>query len=550
MKTDKEIARSSPKRPIAEIAAGLGIPPERLYPYGSYVAKVDSRLLRDLDSRPDGRLILVTAMSPTPAGEGKTTLAIGLSDSFKLLGKKVMACLRQPSLGPVFGAKGGATGGGLAQVLPPEEITFQFTGDDYAILTAHNLISSVIDNHIYHGNKLGIDPGRILWKRLSTVNDRALRSVRVSIGKVKGERQEEFHISAASEVMSILCLARDLSDLKERIGRALVAFTFDGTPVTVADLKVKGAAAALMRNAIHPNLVQTIEGVPVFVHGGPFGNISIGCSSLIATKTALKLSDYVLTEAGFATELGAEKFFDIKCRTGSIKPSAVVIVSTLNALRFHGGSADFKKNDTPSALKGVENLKKHIENIRRFKVPAIVAINRYEGDSDAELSEAVRAIGSLGVRTVITDVFGQGGKGGLEAASAAIEACEGENGFSFLYPLASTVKDKVSVVSKEMYGAQGVIYTEDAEKELEEIERLGYGELPVCVAKTPKSLSDNPALTGRPEGFSITVRSIRPSIGAGYLVAICGNVLLMPGLPEHPLAERMDVDDDGNITGA
>lgn len=548
MKTDAEIARAVRLKPVTEIAGGLNIPQDLLMPYGHYIAKVSSGLLKDLAERPDGKLILITSMSPTPAGEGKTTITIGLAQSLKLLGKNVMSCIRQPSLGPYFGTKGGATGGGFSQVLPPEDITIQFTGDDYAIVTAHNLISSIIDNHIYHGNRLGIDPGRILWSRVSTVNDRALRKITVSVGK-EGERAEEFHISAASEVMSILCLSKDLSDLRERAGRIIAAFGKNGSQITVRDLKVQGAVAALLRNAIHPNLVQSVEGVPVFVHGGPFGNISLGCNSLISTKLALKLSDFVLAEAGFATELGAEKFLDIKCRIGGLTPSAAVIVATIKALRFHGGSRDFHRRDAASMIKGLDNLDKHIENIKKFNLPFIVAVNRFISDTDEEIDTVTKALEDKGVTAVVADVRERGGEGGVEAAQAILKATEEKNNFRYLYSEGDTISGKISTIATEMYGADGVDFTPEAQADIKELKRLGCDTLPVCIAKTPKSLSDKGELIGRPRGFRITVNRVNPAAGAGFLVALCGSVLLMPGLPECPLAESIDIDTEGRITG-
>ncbi|MBI5587198.1 MAG: formate--tetrahydrofolate ligase [Deltaproteobacteria bacterium] len=548
MRTDPEIALSFKLRPIDDIAGELGIASERLIHYGRHIAKVDSKLLEELKGRPDGKLILVTAMSPTPAGEGKTTLTIGLTQSLKLLGRKAAACLRQPSLGPFFGAKGGATGGGLSQVLPADDITLQFTGDDYSIVTAHNLISSVIDNHMYHAT-LPIDPARILWPRASTVNDRTLRKLRVPVGKAGGGRDEEFVISAASEMMSILSLSLSLTDFRERAGRVVVAFCKDGKPVTIADLGVTGAAAALFKNAIHPNLVQSNEGAPVFIHGGPFGNISIGCNSLLATKLALKLSDYVLTEAGFATELGAEKFFDIKCRCGDLKPSAAVIVATLKALRLHGGSKDYLKTDTASMVRGLENLEKHIENIKKFGVPSIVAVNRYHDDTEEELSALLGALGERGVSAHVVDVRERGGAGGVEAAGALLALSENHPNFKYLYQLNIPVAEKINIVAREMYGALDVEFTGEAKRDIEEIGSFGYSTLPVCVAKTPKSLSDDPDLLGRPLGFKVSVRRVKIDAGAGFLVAVCGNVLLMPGLPKHPLAEEIDIDGDGKVTG-
>ncbi len=548
MKTDEEIGRSFGLRPIVDIAGSLGIPGERLIHYGPYMAKVDSRLLGELDERPDGRLILVTAMSPTPSGEGKTTLTIGLAQSFRLLGKRVAACLRQPSLGPFFGAKGGATGGGYSQVIPADDITVQFTGDDYAVTTAHNLISSVIDNHLYH-NTLPIDPERILWPRASTVNDRTLRRLRVPVGKSGGERAEEFVISAASELMSILSLSLSIGDFRDRAGRVVVAFSTEGRPVTVEGLGITGAVAALFKNAIHPNLVQSNEGVPVFIHGGPFGNISIGCNSLLATKLALKTADYVLTEAGFATELGAEKFFDILCRYGGLRPSAAVIVATLKALRLHGGSTDYLAKDTASMIKGLDNLDKHVENIKRFGLPFVVALNRYHDDTDDEVSALMRALAQRGIPAYIVDVSERGGEGGIEAAKALEALTQGTAGLEYLYPLDLPVAEKIAIVSKEMYGASGVEFTDEAERDISEIEHNGLANLPVCIAKTPKSLSDDPGLKGRPSGFKVTVKRVKIDAGAGFLVAICGNVLLMPGLPAHPLAEEIDIDENGKITG-
>ena len=548
MKTDEEIGRSFSLRPIVDIAGSLGIPGERLIGYGPYMTKVDSRLLGELDERPDGRLILVTAMSPTPSGEGKTTLTIGLAQSFRLLGKKVAACLRQPSLGPFFGAKGGATGGGYSQVIPADDITIQFTGDDYAVTTAHNLISSVIDNHLYH-NTLPIDPQRILWPRASTVNDRTLRRLRVPVGKSGGERAEEFVISAASELMSILSLSLDIADFRDRAGRVVVAFSTEGRPVTVEGLGITGAVAALFKNAIHPNLVQSNEGVPVFIHGGPFGNISIGCNSLLATKLALKTADYVLTEAGFATDLGAEKFFDILCRYGGLRPSAAVIVATLKALRLHGGSRDYLTKDIASMIKGLDNLEKHVENIKKFGLPFIVALNRYHDDTDEEVSALMRALAQKGIPAHIVDVRERGGEGGIEAAKALDALTQGTAGLEYLYPLDLPVAEKIAIVSKEMYGASGVEFTAEAERDISEIEHNGLANLPVCIAKTPKSLSDDPGLKGRPSGFKVTVKRVKIDAGAGFLVAICGNVLLMPGLPAHPLAEEIDIDENGKITG-
>jgi formate--tetrahydrofolate ligase len=553
MKTDAGIARSIKLKRIESITRRLHISPHHITPYGRYIAKINPALLKDLKQNKDGNLILVTSMSPTPAGEGKTTLTIGLAQSLKLLKKKVIACIRQPSLGPFFGVKGGATGSGYSQVLPVEDITLHFTGDDHAVLSAHNLISSIIDNHIYHGNKLGINPEKILWRRVSDMNDRVLRKVKIGLGG-KNERSEEFHISAASEIMSILCLSQNLSDLKKRIENILLAFDNQGRPVTLKGLKIQGAVTALLKNAIHPNLVQSVEGAPVFVHGGPFGNVSLGCSSLIATKTALKLADYVITEAGFATELGAEKFFDIKCRVGKLKPSAVLIVATLKALRLHGGASS-SPYPPPEGDKGggwiggFRNLEKHIENIRKFGLPFLVAINRFKDDADEDLKEIIALLENKGIPALISDVRNKGGKGGVDIAKKIIDLCRQKNKFRYLYPLEMPLKQKIITIAKEMYGADGAIWTKEAEKDIQDMEALGYKNLPVCVAKTPKSLSDNPALIGRPENFKITVQRVLPAAGAGFLVAVCGNILLMPGFPEHPLAEKIEVDRDGRIIG-
>lgn len=548
MRTDAEIAGSVKLRRIESICRSLNIPPRHVIPYGRHIAKINSAMLKYLARKKDGKLIVVTSMSPTPGGEGKTTLAIGLAQSLKLLKKNVIACIRQPSLGPFFGVKGGATGSGYSQALPVEDITLHFTGDDHAVVSAHNLISSIIDNHIHHGNRLGINPDKILWKRVSDIADRALRRVRIDING-KHERLEEFYISAASELMSVLCLSSSIQDLKRRVENIVAAFDGDGRPVLLRDLKIHNAVATLLRNAIHPNLVQSVEGAPVFVHGGPFGNVSLGCSSLIATKTALKLSNYVITEAGFATELGAEKFFDIKCRVGGLKPSAVVIVATLQALRFHGGAKDYKKGDISAAVNGLKNLEKHIENIRRFGLPFLVAINRFKTDADEDLRRIALMLEHKGIAAFITDVRDQGGRGGLDAARKLVKLCKSRNTFNYLYPLKMSVRNKIDRIAKQMYGANGAVFAKDAENDIADIERCGYGSLPICVAKTPKSLSDNPALPGRPEGFKITVQRILPAAGGGFLVVVCGSILLMPGFPEHPIAERIKVDYEARIIG-
>lgn len=537
-----------PGRPgsILEVAGRLGIGQSDIIPYGELTGKVRWNFLRDNPRARQGRLILITAMSPNPEGAGKTTVTIGLAASLRLLGKNASASIRQPSLGPFFGAKGGATGSGLASVLPKEDIAFQFTGDDYAVVTSHNLISSIIDNHIYHGNPLGIDKDKIFWNRVSTVNDRALRNVIVAPGG-RFERREEFHISAASEIMSILCVSSDLPDLKRRLPEMLLGLDKSGAGVKLKDLNIEGAVSALLRNAISPNLAQSAEGAPVFVHGGPFGNISIGCSSLISIRTALALSDYVLTEAGFSTELGAEKFFDILCRAGNLRPSCAGIIATLRALRYHGGANDYRKSDPKASMAGLGNLKRHIENIKKFGIEPVVILNRFADDNEDDIETALSAIRGFGVAAVQADVRDKGGAGGLEAAQALINACENNNGFRYLYDTTMPVIDKINKISREMYGAQEASLTEEARKDLEMIERLGYGGFPVCMAKTPKSVSDDPALLGAPEGFTVKVHRLKVAAGAGYIVANCGKILLMPGLPEHPLAEGIGLTDDGGV---
>lgn len=530
MKTDIEIALSVKLKRIEDIAERLHIPSRHIISYGRYIAKINLALLKNPAREKDGKLILVTSMSPTPAGEGKTTITIGLAQSLRLLNKKAIACIRQPSLGPFFGAKGGATGSGRSQVLPVEDITMHFTGDDHAVVSAHNLIASIIDNHLYYGNKLRINPDRILWKRVSGINDRALRKIKVGLG-MKIERLDGFHISAASEIMSILCLSQNIRDLKHRVENILVAFDNNSRPLFAKDLKIQGAVTALLKNAIHPNIVQSVEGAPVFVHGGPFGNVSLGCNSLIATKMALRLAEYVITEAGFATELGAEKFFDVKCRIGGLTPALAVIVATLNALRLHG----FK------------NLERHVDNIQKFGIPLLVAINRYEKDTDEELSEIINLLENKDIRAFVADVRNKGGKGGIDIAEKIIELCRQKNKFHYLYPLDMSVKEKIITIAKEMYGADKVIFSKEAEDDIKVLEDIGYKNLPVCIAKTPHSLSDNPSLTGRPNGFDITVQRVMPAVGAGFLAALCGKILLMPGFPEHPIAERIDLDDKGNL---
>lgn len=533
-------------RPVQEVAARAGIPEESLVPTGRFMAKVAPELLGGLEDRPDGKLVLVTAMSPTPAGEGKTTLSIGLTQSLNLLNKKAIACIRQPSLGPLLGVKGGAMGSGRSEAGPLEDFSLQFNCDDYGVVTSHNLISAIIDNHIHHGNRLAIE--KVIWPRVSTINDRALRNIMAGAGKGVTPRKDEFHISAASEIMSMLCLSRGLQDFRERLRKTVVAFDRDGRPVTVLGLGMDGAAAALMKNALMPNLAQSIEGSPVFIHGGPFGNISIGCSSVAATRLALKLSAFVLTEAGFSTELGAEKFLDIVCRQAGFYPSAAVIVATLNALRLHGRASDWSAPDMDSVKRGMANLEKHIENLKSFGIPSVVALNRFKGDTDKEIAETLALIRKSCPAEAV-EVRETGGQGGIEAAMAIINACEKAGPRKFLYPLDMPVEEKINTIAVKMYGAEGITLTGEAVKDLNEINRLGLSGLPVCVAKTPKSLSDDPALIGRPTGFTVKVTSLKPAAGAGYIVAQCGNVLLMPGMPEHPLAEKIDIDDAGRVTG-
>lgn len=555
MKSSVETAQNARLRPIKEIAEKVGLAEDEVYYYGRYKAKVDHRVLRRLEDREDAKLILVTAINPTPAGEGKTTTTIGLGDALSRLGKKTFITLREPSLGPVFGVKGGATGGGRAQVGPAEEINLHFTGDIHAVGTANNLLAAMVDNHIYQGNKLAIDPRRVVWRRCLDMNDRQLRFVVSGLGgKANGvPREDGFDITAASEVMAVLCLARDLADLKERLARIIVAYTYDGKPVTAGELKAQGAMAALLKDAFNPNLVQTMEGTPAFVHGGPFANIAHGCNSLIATRLAMKLADYVVTEAGFGADLGAEKFIDIKCRVGGLKPSAAVLVASVRALKHHGGVSkeELSQANLKALERGLENLKKHVENVReKFGLPVAVAINRFPTDTEAELELIMETCREMGVPGAVSEVFSKGGEGGLELARKVLDLIEGSSGsFRFLYPAELSLKEKIQVICKEIYGAGGVEFTKEAEKGLEYLEKLGYGGLPVCMAKTQYSLSDDPKLLGRPEGFKITVRDVRISAGAGFVVAITGDIMTMPGLPKEPAAEKVDVNEEGLITG-
>ncbi len=556
MLTDIEIAQQATLRPIAQIAGQLGIREEELEPYGRYKAKLNESLFQRLQDQPDGKLILVTAINPTPAGEGKTTTTAGLGQAMAKIGKNAVIALREPSLGPVFGIKGGAAGGGYAQVLPMEDINLHFTGDMHAITAANNLLCAMLDNHIHQGNELGIDQRRIVIKRCMDMNDRELRNIVAGLGgKINGvPREDGFIITVASEVMAILCLAKDLSDLKKRLGDILVAYTFDNQPVFARDLKADGAMTALLKDAILPNLVQTLEGTPAIMHGGPFANIAHGCNSVRATRLALKLADYCITEAGFGSDLGAEKFFDIKCRLAGLKPSAVVVVATVRALKYNGGvaKADLAQENVPALQKGIVNLKAHVENMQKFGIPVVVAINRFHTDTDAELKVIDDCCRGLGVPYALSEVFGKGGEGGVELAKTVVQVIEENDGaerFAPIYSLDLPLKEKIQAIATKIYGADGVQYTAAAEKNIKEIEALGGGCLPVCIAKTQYSLSDNPALLGRPEGFQITVREARLSNGAGFVVVLTGNIMTMPGLPKVPAAEKIDVNEKGIIEG-
>ena len=554
MFSDIEIAQQAKLRPIQEIADKAGIPEEYVIPYGRDKAKISLDFVKTLEGRPDGKLILVTATTPTAAGEGKTTVTIGLTQGLVKRGKKTMTCLREPSLGPCFGVKGGAAGGGYSQVLPMESINLHFTGDIHAIGTAHNLLSAMIDNHLQQGNTLGIDPRRIVWRRAMDMNDRALRDIVIGLGGTAHgvPRETGFDITVASEVMAIFCLADGLEDLKARLGRIVVAYTYDGKPVTAHDIKAEGAMTALLRDAINPNLVQTIEGVPAFVHGGPFANIAHGTNTLTATRMALKLSDYVVTEAGFASDLGAEKFMDIVSRFAGFNPHAVVIVTTVRALKLHGGVVkDQLKSENIEALKkGIPNLEAHIQNMKQFGVPVVVALNRFVDDTDAELKLVQDAAHNLGARISLAEVWAKGGDGALDLADQVLDMIENEkNDYHPLYDLKMPLRDKIRTVATKVYGADNVVYEEKAAKTLKELEEMGYGELPVCMAKTQMSLSDDASVKGRPKDFKVTVREVRLSAGAGFIVAICGAIMTMPGLPKVPAAEKIDVDSEGRIVG-
>ena len=551
--SDIEIAQSTPMRPITDIAKVAGVDEDYLEQYGKYKAKVDYKLLAD-SPRKDGKLILVTAITPTPAGEGKTTTTIGLADGLRKIGKNVVVALREPSLGPVFGIKGGAAGGGYAQVVPMEDINLHFTGDFHAIGAANNLLAAMLDNHIYQGNALNIDPRRITWKRCVDMNDRQLRFVTDGLGgRVNGvPREDGYDITVASEIMAVFCLASSISDLKERLSRIVVAYTYDEKPVTAGDLKAVGAMAALLKDALKPNLVQTLEGTPAFVHGGPFANIAHGCNSVIATRMAMKLGDYAVTEAGFGADLGAEKFLDIKCRYAGLKPSAVVMVATVRALKMHGGLAktELGNEDLVALEKGIPNLLRHVSNITNvYKLPCVVAVNRFPTDTDAEINLVIEKCRALGVNVVLSTVWADGGRGGMALAEEVVSLCERENDFSFSYELDGTIEDKIDAIVRRVYGGVGVTFAPAAKKEIAKLTELGYDKLPICMAKTQYSFSDDMTKLGAPEGFTVTVRNVKVSAGAGFIVALTGDIMTMPGLPKIPAAERIDVDENGKISG-
>ena len=553
MLSDIEIARKAKIKPIEEIAETLGISNEFIERYGKYKAKISLKFINKIKNRKNGKLILVTAMSPTKAGEGKTTTTIGLGQALVSLGKKALICIREPSMGPCMGIKGGAAGGGYSQVIPMEDINLHFTGDIHAITAAHNLLAAMVDNHIHQGNELDINPEKIVWKRVMDMNDRALRNITVGLGGKKNgiPHASGFDITVASELMAILCLAEDINDMKERFSKVIVAYTNKNKPVTAGDLHAQGAMAAIMKDALKPNLVQTLEHVPTFVHGGPFANIAHGCSSLIATKTALNLSDYVITEAGFGADLGAEKFFDIKCRLGNIIPNAVVVVATIRALKMHGGKSVNELNDSDvGALKtGLSNLFKHINNLKLYKVPLVVALNLFPSDTEEEIEFVKNACNSLNIPIEISTVFSDGGRGGISLAKKVLELTERKSDFEFLYDENLTIKEKIKIISNKIYGAKDVEYSDEALDSLELIEKMELDKLPVCIAKTPVSFSDDPKKLGAPEGFNIHVRNVSISAGAGFIVVLTGNVMTMPGLPSKPAAENIDVDEDGNISG-
>lgn len=554
MLSDIEIAQKAHMLPITEVAKKLGIGEEDIELYGRYKAKLSMDLIKRVQDKPDGKLILVTAITPTPAGEGKSTTTVGLAQGLAKIGQKVIVALREPSLGPCMGIKGGAAGGGYSQVVPMEDINLHFTGDFHAITSAHMLLAAMLDNHIQQGNALNIDPRRIVWKRVVDMNDRELRNIVVGLGgKAHGvPRQDGFDITVASEVMAILCLATGLHDLKERLSKIIVAYDYSGNPITAGMLKAQGAMAALLKDAVKPNLVQTLENVPAIIHGGPFANIAHGCNSVMATKTALKLADYTITEAGFGADLGAEKFFDIKCRYAGLKPDAVVLVATVRALKMHGGvpKTDLATPDVEAVKRGIVNLEKHIENIKQYGLPLVVAINAFAQDTPEEL-EAIRShCAAHDVNVALSEVFAKGGEGGIELAKEVVAlATSGKADFKLLYGEELSLKEKIETIAKKIYGAVGVNYTKEANNALKDFEKMGYGHLPVCMAKTQYSFSDDPALLGRPEGFEITIKNCRIAAGAGFVVVLTGDIMTMPGLPKVPAAEKIDVSDDGVISG-
>ena len=553
MKSDIEIAQSCTMKPIREIAATAGVDEKYLELYGNYKAKIDYNLLREND-RPDGKLVLVTAITPTPAGEGKTTTSVGLADGLRKIGKNAVLALREPSLGPVFGVKGGAAGGGYAQVVPMEDINLHFTGDFHAIGAANNLLAAMLDNHIQQGNALGIDVKKITWRRCVDMNDRQLRNIVDGLGgKMQGvPREDGFDITVASEVMAVFCLSTSIHDLKERLSRIIVAYTYDDKPVTAGDLKAAGAMAALLKDALKPNLVQTLEGTPAFIHGGPFANIAHGCNSIMATRMAMKLGDYCVTEAGFGADLGAEKFLDIKCRMAGLVPSAVVVVATVRALKHHGGvaKAELSQENLAALEKGLPNLLRHVENITKvYGLPCVVAINRFPTDTEAELELVREKCRELGVNVALSEVWGKGGEGGVELAQEVVRLCETQGDFHYAYELGTTIEEKLNAIVRRVYRGADVVLTPAAKKQAHQLTAMGFGDYPICMAKTQYSFSDDPKLLGAPEGFTVTVRNLKVSAGAGFIVALTGDIMTMPGLPKVPAAENIDVTDDGKITG-
>ena len=553
-KSDIEIAQETTPLKITEVAKNCGVDEKYIEQYGNYKAKIDYRMLKDLKDQPDGKLILVTAITPTPAGEGKTTTSVGLADGLRKIGKKAVVALREPSLGPVFGVKGGAAGGGYAQVVPMEDINLHFTGDFHAIGAANNLMAAMLDNHIQQGNALGIDVKQITWKRAVDMNDRQLRHIVDGLGgKAQGvPREDGFEITVASEIMAVLCLASDINDLKARLARMIVAYTYDGKPVTAHDLKAEGAMAALLKDALKPNLVQTLEHTPAFIHGGPFANIAYGCNSVTATRMALKMGDYAVTEAGFAADLGAEKFIDIKCRMAGLHPSAVVIVATVRALKYHGGvaKADLNNENLEALEKGLPNLLQHVDNVKNvYGLPCVVAINAFPTDTKAELDLVEKKCNELGVNVALSEVWAKGGEGGKALAEEVVRLCEQPNNFQFVYDADASIEQKLDTIVKKVYHGDGVVLTANAKKQAQQLTDLGFGNLPICMAKTQYSFSDDAALLGAPKGFTVTVRNLKVSAGAGFIVALTGDIMTMPGLPKVPSAEKIDVDENGKISG-